>query len=284
MARSQSRSQKQKRVKSFLDEILGETQKESYLKTDPIAFVHQYVSSQDREVVGLIAALLSYGQVQQIQKVVKSILECLGPHPAQALHDPQKPWKQEALQRLYYRFYTSDDLQDFLEALSRTLVKYGSLQNAFRSSYTGDLLQALSQFREILLREHRRRSSGIRFLYPDPLKGAAKRWHMYLRWMVRRDVIDVGIWNFIPPSQLLIPLDTHTFDMSRKLGLTKLRTPHLKATLEITEELRKLDPQDPVKYDFALCRLGVLKLKHRDLSTLNSKELRRACAKFMPAS
>jgi uncharacterized protein (TIGR02757 family) len=175
------------------------------------------------------------------------------------------------LKAFYHRFNTGRDLGVLLWILRRTMEDYGSLENAFLrglSSSAGDTGAALDQFSALLMgfghealypRGELRRRIGVRFFFPSPSQGSAcKRMNLYLRWMVRPDDgIDCGVWRGVKPSQLVIPLDTHIARISSYLGLTTLRSPGWAMALDITRSLRRLHSEDPLRYDFALCHLGI---------------------------
>lgn len=236
--------------------------RKEYIKTDPICFVHSYTGNENQEVVALISALFSYGNVKSIQKTLKKILKPLGKNPHNKLKNLSDKNIQQLYSEFYYRFYRSSDIIFLMKSLRDLLRTYGTLGNAFKKHWNGDLLTSSFEFRKTILK-NTKLSYGIKFMWADPLAGTAKRWHMFLRWMVRKDEIDLGLWDFIPKKDLIQPLDTHLFAISRKLGLTKRKTPSLAAALEVSEKFRRWSPDDPIKYDFALCRMGILKLKHK---------------------
>ncbi len=245
-----------------------------YIHTDPIALVHEYQAAQDREVVGLIASSLAYGNVKQIQLSLRRVLDVLGNEPCRTLRAISPDELSRVLSGFRHRFNSGRDVACLLYFIQQIFDEYGSIGGFFKRGYREDednLGPAMERFVENLfsldcspfygdglLPE----DAGVRFLLPSPRKGSAcKRFNLYLRWMVREDDgVDFGIWKEIPPSKLVIPLDTHLARISRYLGLTGLRTAGWRMALEVTESLHELDPNDPVKYDFALCRLGILDL------------------------
>ena len=168
----------------------------------------------------------------------------------------------------YYRFQNQEDVSAFFIALNR-LLKEGTLEAPFMEGFRkeGNVLEGLATLIGRLEGFCPGESRGLRFLLgtaPVPGKEAGasplKRWNMFLRWMVRKDCLDMGLWEGVEKSRLILPLDTHTHAVSRKLGLTRRKNADLKTALEITAKLRKMDPADPVKYDFALYRIGQEKL------------------------
>lgn len=243
--------------------MLNEFHQPTFLKTDPLSVVYQYTQPKDQEVIALIAAIFSYGNVSSILRTLKQILAPLGETPADRLAnfstiEIQREWKNS-----YYRFYSSKDIVFLMLRLRDLLKEYQNLENAFLSGPSGPIQSALSHFQKLFL-DGSPRSYGQKFMFSNALISPSKRWHMFLRWMVRKDQIDLGLWKRVSKAELLIPLDTHLFQIGRALRLTKRKTPSLFAALEMTEKFRKWDPADPIKYDFALCRLGILRIrKHR---------------------
>ncbi len=229
---------------------------------DPVELVWNYPQAQDREVVALIAACLAYGRVSSIKRAIKTALLPLGPSPAQALHNYTLDGGLEALSSFVYRMTKGSDLAHLYQGLSTVLRKHGSLQACFvqhGTPKTRDLQQPLSTFVHQLRDASGSQSRGLRYLLPDPdTKGACKRMNLFLRWVVRGpDGIDLGLWDKVSPATLTIPLDTHINQICRGLGLATRKTQDWKLAREITENLRFMAPDDPLKYDFALCHLGI---------------------------
>lgn len=249
-------------LKGWMDQLLNEFNQSQYLETDPLGHVYDYQSNEDRELVSLIAALFSFGNVVSIRSTLREILKPLGSTPRQTLinlsdREIQMRWKNS-----YYRFYSSGDIQHLIMRLRSLYKTNSSIESFFSESMKADVFSGLGALRQFFIADAKV-TPGIRFMFSDPHEGPSKRWHMWLRWVVRKDSIDLGLWKILKPSQLTLPLDTHVFDMVRYLGLTKSKTPTRRAALEVTERLRLWDPEDPVKYDFALCRLGVLGYKRQ---------------------
>ena len=258
-------------LKHHLDNFLAQFPKEKHLANDPVQFVHRYDDPRDREIVGLIASVFAYGNVKIVLRTVENALKYLGPSPAHALagFDPQKDARR--LRGFYHRFNTSRDLSVLFWIIRRTLEEYGSLESAFAaglSSSDSNTAGALEKFSSTLLgfgheklypRGELSRRIGVRFFFPRPSEGSAcKRMNLYLRWMVRpADGIDCGVWSSVASGQLVIPLDTHIARISSYIGLTALRSPGWAMALDVTRSLRRLDEKDPLRYDFALCHLGI---------------------------
>lgn len=251
---------KNSQLKHHLDHLFLTFNRKEYLETDPISLVHRYHYPEDQEVVALIASLFAYGNVQSIKNTVQKIIVPLGSFPAQTLRNMNDSNLKKMTQKIYYRFYSSQDIFDLLHRIRTILGPHGSLGVLFKKCWDGNVITSLSKWRHSFI-ENKPLSTGTRFMFADPRQSAAKRWHLFLRWMVRKDEIDLGLWDFIPKSALIQPLDTHLFSISKTLGLTRRNTPSLPAALEITNQWKQWDPEDPIKYDFALCRLGILKKK-----------------------
>lgn len=228
-----------------------------YVSPDPLQFLYDYESTEDREVVGLIASGLAYGRVAQILKSTAKILACLGPEPAEFLRQSKRKDHEQALCGFVHRFTDCAEMSCFLGALGELLRRYESLEELFAEGVKPGQgpLEAMEHFAAAVCEAAKRENL---YLLPRPSKGSAcKRLALFLRWMVRHDEVDPGGWSCISPAQLLIPLDTHMFNISTTLGLCSMHSANGKAAAEITESFRQISPEDPVKYDFALTRYGI---------------------------
>jgi len=218
---------------------------------DPVAFVHRYDCVKDREVVGLVAASLGYGRLAQILKSVGDALERMGPSPSGFLLSASELRLRTACCGFVHRFARDDNLLGLFMGIRAALRAHGSLEACFLSHDSpGEqtVWGALTGFATELAEP-----GGAGHLMPDPGRGSAcKRWHLYLRWMVRRDAVDPGPWRHVAPARLVVPLDAHVWRVCRSLGLTARRTCNRRAALEATAGFRALCPEDPVRYDFAL--------------------------------
>ncbi len=256
------------------------------LDSDPLAFPHRYAESGDREVVAFLAASLAFGRVASIRASVERVLGEIGPHPAAFLESwDERPIPE--LARFVHRWVTGKDVEEFLRMVKRARHAHGSLGALFakgdeEGNLTGVFLEgegpcgeanrpgeadysaALSSFLRNLRGLSPGRvplSRGLGFLLPSPSSTSAlKRQHLFLRWMVRTEGFDLGLWRGgrFSPARLLLPMDTHVHRISRYLGLTRRPSADLAASREATGFLRRLDPQDPVAFDWALSRLGIL--------------------------
>lgn len=231
---------------------------------DPVHLVRRYSDPGDQEVAGLIAALFAYGRVEMVCRNAEWILDRLGPSPRQSLLDGLPQGRAWGL-GFRYRFNTRSDLVALLRGAASLLREYGSLGQALahHRSHQGDPESALQAWTlDLRLRgaPHGRLSPGLKHLLPDPaLGGACKRWRLYLRWMIRpADEIDLGTWRgLLDPSELVVPLDAHWIRMGPRLGLTGRRAPGGAMAREITAGLRRLSPEDPLRYDYPVCHLGI---------------------------
>lgn len=229
--------------------------------SDPVSLVHRYSRPSDVEVAGWIASAFAYGRVDIILANVSRLLEFLGPHPAETL--ASRPPDAVQLAFFRHRFHGPEDAAALLGLIGGVLRAEGSVKTFFENRYRGepDVGPLLDRVCTDLLAKAPSAAAPLRFLFPSPSGGSAcKRWNLYLRWMVRRDAIDFGIWDGIPARALVIPTDTHVHRVSRRLGLTRRKTADWATAVEITRRLSRLDPEDPVKYDFAICRLGILEI------------------------
>lgn len=225
----------------------------SYALADPIQVASRYKD----EYIALICALFGYGNAKAIVNFLNSLDFSL-------LQKNENEIKQRLLGKVY-RFQNEQDIIQFFITLRR-LKQNTTLEEIFTAKYlqAGDILQALSHLIQTLYSVNSYRSRGYLFLLGKPYDkepiSTYKRWHMYLRWMVRKDNLDMGLWRDVSPSKLYAPLDTHTHKMALQFALIKRKTYDFKAVRELTYMFRKFDRDDPIKYDFALYRLGQEKL------------------------
>ena len=234
-----------------------------YVHPDPLEFLYCYEDLRDREVVALVASSLAYGRVEQILKSVSAILARMGTSPFDFLCSSSAERIHKAFEHFKHRFTPGSDIS-FLLCSARSMVRnYGSLYGCFMAGYDDHhetVLPALSTFVTALHGDHACCWSGF---LPSPEGGSAcKRLNLFLRWMVREDEVDPGGWRGLPPSKLIVPLDTHMHRIGLMLGLTERRQADLRTAVEITQAFKALTPDDPVRYDFALTRFGI----RRDLA------------------
>lgn len=255
------------------------------LDPDPLVIVREYDDPKDREIAGLFAAVLAFGGVRQIMRSVRTLLDRMGGKPY-AFVSQFEPSQRDVFAGWYHRFIRADDIAALTWSIRRVLDVYGSLEALFASGFSSehrDIEIALRQFVETLKSLDTSPITPGDFyghLLSSPADGSAcKRMNLYLRWMVRSTEPDLGIWTAIPPSHLVIPLDTHVARMSQNLGLTARATPNWRMAREITDRLAEFDSLDPVKYDYAMCRLGILDHcpRRRDLTVCAECMIRDVC-------
>lgn len=249
----------QKKLKDFLDAKADHYNQPAFLKEDPVQIPHALNLKEDKEIAGFLAATIAWGQRPTIIKNAHSILERMDGAPFDFVLNAQS----EDLKRLegfVHRTFNDSDLLYFIAALKNMYTVHGGLEKVFTSAFNSeaDASGAIHQFRTVFFElEHLPRTQKH---VANPQKGSsAKRINMYLRWMVRQDNkgVDLGLWKGISPSKLYLPLDTHTGNVARQLGLLERTQNDWKAVAEVTSNLSKLDPEDPIKYDYALFGLGV---------------------------
>jgi uncharacterized protein (TIGR02757 family) len=246
-------------IRERLDLLLAACDAEFTRSRDPVGFVHRYGDPRDQEIVGLIASCLAFGNVVAARRSIDRVLMALGPKPAATVMELGPAELRDLLRGFVHRIYTGEHLASMLWRAGDLCRGHETLGNAFAHFHRlsgGDFRDGLARFADALRGDSASRS--LRHLVSDPRAGSAcKRLLLYARWMVRpADGVDLGLWA-IAPSELLIPVDTHIHRISRNLGLTDRRTACWATAEEITAALRQFDPEDPVKYDFALCHLGV---------------------------
>jgi uncharacterized protein (TIGR02757 family) len=237
--------------------------------TDPVHIVRRYTAPEDREIVGFCAAALAFGRVASVLNSIETLLAAMGSHPASFVRSFNAERDRAAIDPVVHRWIRGRDLVALLLVLQRMLREAGSIERFFVAgddAATPDIGPALDAFStralDIDLRPAYGRvpkRPGVCYFFPRPSAGSAcKRLNLFLRWMVRRDEIDFGTWTLVSPSRLIIPLDTHVIRLGRCLRLTRYRTPNWKMAAEITASLRRINPTDPVRYDFSLCHVGMM--------------------------
>jgi uncharacterized protein (TIGR02757 family) len=237
--------------------------------SDPVHIVRRYRDPEDREIVGFCAAGLAFGRVASVLNSIESLLEIMGPHPAAFVRDFDPDKGRVRLAPLVHRWIRGNDLAALILILQRMLREFGSIERFFlkgddpASPDVGPALEAFStralatDVRPAYGRVPKR--PGVCYFFPRPSAGSAcKRLNLFLRWMVRKDVVDLGVWTTVSASRLIVPLDTHVIRLGQCLRLTRYQSPGWKMAAEITASLRAIDPADPVRYDFSLCHVGMM--------------------------
>jgi uncharacterized protein (TIGR02757 family) len=252
-------------LKTSLDRLYGDFNYPDSA-TDPIHIVRRFERADDREIVGFCAAGLAFGRVASVLQSIERLLAVLGPRPAEYVRSFEARQAVD-FSGLGHRWIRSHDLVALIRILRGMLDRSGSIEYFFAEGYeagASDVGAALDSFsrRALAIVPGERRSKqspGVCYFFPRPSAGSAcKRLNLFLRWMVRRDALDLGVWTTVPASALVVPLDTHVIRVGRCLGLTRYVSPGWAMAREITDALRALDPGDPVKYDFSLCHLGMM--------------------------
>ncbi|MCM4163088.1 MULTISPECIES: TIGR02757 family protein [unclassified Arenibacter] len=248
----------QEELKEFLDAKVAQYNRPDFLSTDPLQIPHGFTKKEDIEISGFLTATIAWGNRKSIINNAGRMMELLENSPFDFVMNHGAN-DLEILQEFVHRTFNGADLTYFIRSLNNIYNRHGGLENTF--ALRGDINSmpmSISNFKRIFFElDHQPRTTKH---VSDPQKGsAAKRINMFLRWMVRNDGngVDFGIWDRVLPSQLSCPLDVHSGNVARKLGLIQRRQNDAKALAELDANLRKLDPSDPVKYDFALFGLGV---------------------------
>jgi uncharacterized protein (TIGR02757 family) len=255
-------------LKPVLDQLYATFDFAGTIARDPIEFPHSYERPEDREISGFISASFAYGSVSLFKAVLRTLFSRMGASPYDFIinFDPQK--ESGLFSGVKYRFNENKDIMAFFHILGITLREHGSIQQAFRLHYSNDDLDignALSGLVDSMLITDTSvvygrniKPAGLQQLMTSPARGSAcKRMNLFLRWMIRDKDIDFGIWKGIPKKKLVIPLDTHIARIAKCLGLTDRASADWKMAVEITNSLKELDTEDPLKYDFALCHQGI---------------------------
>ena len=237
--------------------------------TDPIQIVRRFERRDDREVVGFCASALAFGRVASVLQSIDRLLAIMGDHPADYVRafDPRRD--AGPFGDFVHRWTRGPDLVALVWLLHQMFDRSGSVEGFFAEGdgkATGDIGPALDSFSARALALDLRAAygrvparAGVCYFFPRPSAGSAcKRLNLFLRWMVRHDALDLGVWSRVSPAALVIPLDTHVIRVGRCLRLTRYSSPGWAMARDITASLRRLDPEDPVKYDFALCHLGMM--------------------------
>lgn len=260
-------------MKPFLDKLEKRYSTIGSIRPDPLQFVHEYDDPRDMEVIAVIASSLAYGKVKQIIRSIGAVADKLGKSPYKFVKRFDPKTHAARFHGFKHRFSTGEDIACLLFLMKGMMDKGSTIGGFFMAGYdegSETIEEALESYCSRALFDldpgpfyGKRRlpasGQGVRYFFPLPSKGSAcKRLNLMLRWMVRTEGVDIGLWKWISPNKLIIPLDTHVARISRYLGLTDRKSADFKTALEVTRSLKALDAGDPVRYDFAIARLGIL--------------------------
>ena len=240
-------------TKEQLDELVIKYETKDFIANDPIQFPHKGKNKQEIELLGFIASLFAYGN----RKIFIKKLDELFKKSDNDILNYLKNGDFSNLKNFEYRVSKDFDIIQIFKCLNKLYNNSEGLEELFRYSYNSKkLLQGVVDYFYSNVSDNV--GQGFFHMIPNPQNGGAmKRMNMFLRWMVRKSDVDLGIWEFIKPSELLIPLDVHVARVSRNMGLLKRKSNDFKAVIELTEQLKKFCPEDPIKYDFAMFAFGV---------------------------
>jgi uncharacterized protein (TIGR02757 family) len=243
----------------------------SQISPDPLQFLHLFNKAEDIEAMGFVASIFAYGNVTQIINTLNKFLIICENKPHDFIINFNRKNHSKKLKGLIHRFYSENDVVTFFSILNTAYEVCSSLYKLFFRFYNSsedNLKNPITKFSEYFIAEAKETTSskkvslGIKFMFPLPELGSAcKRMNLFLRWMIRKDELDFGLWKEITPDKLIIPVDTHVARICKELKLTALKNVSWKMAEEITGNLKKYDSNDPVKYDFAICHIGMRKLK-----------------------
>jgi uncharacterized protein (TIGR02757 family) len=262
-------SRRAAQLSPLLERFFAQTRWHERVGYDPVEFPRRYRDPRDIEVSALLSAGLAYGRADLFRPRLQALHRAMGPSPAAFVRQLDVPGARTLLDGFVYRFNVATDVAVLLLGMGRVLRELGSLEAPFAEGMVrGDggvragLAALTTELRRVPMAGLRRAlgpERGLEHLVPQKQgPGAAKRLNLFLRWVVRGpDQVDLGIWKRVPPSALVIPLDTHVMRMARNLGLTRRKDVSWRTAEEVTASLRLLDPDDPVRFDFALCHYGM---------------------------
>jgi uncharacterized protein (TIGR02757 family) len=256
------------RLGAALDALYADFNREESA-SDPVHRVRPFSDPADREVAGFCAAALAFGRVASVLNTIDTLFRIIGPRPAEYVRrfDPREPHPE--LKAMVHRWTRGEDIAALLWMLRQMLERSGSIEEFFLEGDRGDTAdvgEALDSFSQRAMALDIRRAygrvprrPGVCYFFPRPSTGSAcKRLNLFLRWMVRRDEVDLGVWTKVSPARLIVPLDTHVIRLGRCLRLTRYTSPGWRMAADITARLRALDPVDPIRFDFSICHVGMM--------------------------
>lgn len=240
-------------TKKELDRLVEVYESEDFIKDDPSQFIHRFKAKKDTELAGFIASLLAYGSRKQFIKKLDELMIIAQNEPLNFIEN----FEPKMIGNFNYRFGKPNDFISIFKILKDLYKTTDGLEELFSDGYKKDkMFETVIDY--FYARADKNVGQGFYHMIPNPRNGGAmKRMCMFLRWMVRKSAVDVGIWNFMKPSELYIPLDVHVARISRQMGLLTRKSNDFKAVIELTNKLKEFCPEDPVKYDFAIFGYGV---------------------------
>jgi uncharacterized protein (TIGR02757 family) len=253
-------------MRDVLEVLYSKYNQHSLIPPDPLQFIYRFSHPADMEIAGLLSALLATGRVEQIQKSLIKLFGIIGQSPYQfVIHFDES--KRNRLKEFKHRFTTGDDIADLLFLLKQAIKRTGSIEKYFLLGYNKtneNIIPALTQFCDSLLNSyadehHGKISRGLKYLLASPSGGSGcKRINLFLRWMVRKDGVDAGLWQSVDKAKLIVPIDVHMNRLCKILGFHNDKTTSIKTAIKVTSKFAEIVPDDPVKYDFALSRIGIV--------------------------
>lgn len=252
-------------LKAWLDQLYEKYNRREFVHPDPVEFLYEFPDALDREIAGFLVSALAFGRVAQIHKSCKSLLRRMGDSPRDYVTTRSACSIERDFCEFRHRWVLGTHVASLLIAIKGVLGRFASLEECFRDGVGEDddtIIPGLARFVAQVDSHMDRNNSGI---LASPSKGSAcKKLNLYLRWMIRKDVVDPGGWGGISKAKLIVPLDVHMHRISRRLNLTSRKQANLAAALEVSAAFRGLSPEDPVRYDFAMTRPGILGLENSD--------------------
>jgi len=250
-------------ILELLNKKVNEYNKPIFIEPDPISIPHKFTNQKDIEIAGYLTSIISWGRRPAILKSANRLMQIMGNEPYNFVMQAGKS-ELKQLEGFVYRTFNSDDCLFAIEAMKNFYSKFPTMGDFAEEQFLkkNNIKDVIVDIREELLKTEHLKRSEKHFANPDA-GSAAKRTNMFLRWMIRKDNngVDFGLWKNIPASALMIPLDVHSGNTARALGLLKRKQNDWKAVEELTDSLRRFDKNDPVKYDFALFGIGVFEGK-----------------------
>ncbi len=256
--------------REILDSLYTKLNKREFVIPDPLQFLFNYGELRDCEIVGMIASVLAFGNVKSINASIASVLQKID-KPYEYIMNGNLKGFYKSLHGIQHRWATSENIAELLNGIKLTISKFDSLNSAFLVGYEhghetvfpaldafGAMIANNSSFEFTGLNPKANSECGRNRLLALPERGSAsKRWHLFLRWMIRKDDVDPGGWTGVPKAKLVVPMDTHMAKLAQELGFSSRSVVNRSCALEVTRAFAKICPDDPVKYDFSLTRLGI---------------------------